>query len=235
MGAVATPPPSPVRVREMPLEERPRERMWQQGTDGLSNAELLAILLRTGNRGCSAVDLADRLLSRFGGIRELLEADLHELTDMPGIGLAKATQVKAAIEFGRRVARMSREARPLLTTPQDVADYMMDRLRFQLKEHFVTLHLDTKGRLIGEEIVSIGSLNASIAHPREIFKLAVKKSAAAIICLHNHPSGDPTPSYEDIEVTRRLVEAGKILGVEVIDHIIIGEDCFVSLKEKGWL
>lgn len=226
---------APVRVREMPKEERPRERMLAQGTDAMSNAELLAILLRTGNRGVSAVDLADRLLSRFGGIRELLEAELQELTDMPGIGLAKATQVKAAIEFGRRVARMSREARPLLTTPQEVADYMMDRLRFQLKEHFVTLHLDTKGRLIGEEIVSIGSLNAAIAHPREIFKTAIKKSAAAIICLHNHPSGDPTPSYEDIELTRRLVEAGQILGVEVIDHIVIGENCYLSLKEKGWI
>jgi DNA repair protein RadC len=224
-----------VRVREIPREDRPRERLHRHGPDRLSNAELLAILLRTGTSGCSSVDLAERLLKKFGSIGNLIDADLRELTSIGGIGPAKAAQLKAAIELGRRIARHKAEARPVLTSPEDAAEYMMDRLRYQLREHFVVLHLDTKNRLLGEEIVSIGSLDTSIAHPREIFKTALKRSAASIICLHNHPSGDPTPSYEDIEVTRRLVEAGKILGVEVLDHIIIGEQCFFSMKEKGWM
>jgi len=225
----------PVLVREIPAEDRPRERLLNQGVEALSNSELLAILLRTGTRGCSAVDLADRMLKQFGGIGKLIEADLQELIDLPGMGLAKATQVKAAIELGRRVARLSRETSPRFLEPQDTADYLMDRLRFLRKEHFVVLHLDTKNRLIGEETVSIGSLDTAIVHPREIFKTAVKRSAASIICAHNHPSGDPMPSFEDIEVTRRLVEAGRILGVEVLDHVVIGENCYVSIKEKGWM
>jgi DNA repair protein RadC len=225
----------PVMVREIPPEDRPRERMLLYGEESLSNAELLAILLRTGSRGCSAVDLAEQILRRIGGIRNLVDVDLKELTSLPGIGPAKATELKAAIEIGRRVARIKSEARPKFDSPADAANYMMDRLRFHLKEHFVVLHLDTKNRLIGEEIVSIGSLNSSIAHPREIFKTALKRSAASIICLHNHPSGDPTPSFDDVKVTKRLVEAGKILGVDLLDHIIIGENCYISMQEKGWL
>jgi len=225
----------PVLVREIPERDRPRERLQQQGVEALSNSELLAILLRTGTRGCSAVDLADRILKQFGGIGKLIDADLQELINLPGMGLAKATQVQAAIELGRRVARHHRETSPRFLQPQDTADYLMDRLRFLPKEHFVVLHLDSKNRLIGEEIASVGSLDTAIVHPREIFKTAVKRSAASIICAHNHPSGDPTPSFEDIEVTRRLVEAGRILGVEVLDHVVIGENCYVSIKEKGWM
>jgi len=224
-----------LRVHDFPPEERPRERMHRHGAESLSNAELLAILLRTGTRGCSAVNLAEQVLSRFGSLGNLLQADPQELKDVIGIGPAKAAQLLAAIELGRRVSRYASNTRPLLNSPEEAAAYMMDRLRFQLKEHFVVLHLDAKHRLLGEEIVSIGSLNASIAHPREIFKTALKRSAAAIICMHNHPSGDPMPSYEDIEVTRRLVEAGNILGIGVIDHIIIGENCYLSMKEKGWM
>lgn len=225
----------PVLVRDVPVEERPRERLLQHGAERLSNAELLAILLRTGTPGCSAVHLADRLLRRFGSVVDLIDADLQELIDMPGIGLAKATQLKAAIELGRRISRHVGEARPQISTAEDAAAYMMDRLRFERKEHFVALHLDTQNRLIGEEVVSVGSLDASIVHPREIFKTALKRSAASIICLHNHPSGDPTPSFADVEVTRRLVEAGELLGVQVLDHIVIGENRYCSLKEKGWL
>ncbi|MGZ4111273.1 MAG: RadC family protein [Tumebacillaceae bacterium] len=228
-------PHEPVLIRQIPQEDRPRERMLFRGAETLNNAELLAILLGTGSKGCSAVDLADRMLKHFGGAHKLVEADLKELIDMPGIGLAKATQLKAAIEFGRRIVRMSSADRPQFLTPTDAAAYMMDRLRFERREHFIVLHLDSKNRLIGEEIVSIGTLDASIVHPREIFKTALKRSAASIICLHNHPSGDPTPSFEDVEVTGRLVEAGQLLGVEVLDHIVIGENCFLSMKEKGWM
>lgn len=226
---------SPALVREIPPEDRPRERLRQVGPEQMSNVELLAILLRTGARGRSAVDLAELILKRFGSLRQLLDADLQELTEIPGVGLAKAAQLKAAIEVGRRVARLSSAVRPQILTAHDAADYMMDRLRFQLKEHFVTLHLDAKRHLIGEEIVSIGSLDSTVAHPREIFKTAIKRSASAIICLHNHPSGDPTPSYEDLEVTRRLLECGRILGVDVLDHIVIGSHSFCSMREKGWL
>ncbi|MBL0387058.1 DNA repair protein RadC [Tumebacillus sp. ITR2] len=226
---------SSVLVREIPVEDRPRERLRQVGPEQMSNAELLAILLRTGSRGRSAVNLAEQVLKRFGSIRELLDADLQELTEIPGVGLAKAAQLKAAIEVGRRIARNSNTTRPQFLTARDAAEYMMDRLQFQLKEHFVALHLDAKRRLIGEEIVSVGSLDSTVAHPREIFKTAIKRSASAIICLHNHPSGDPTPSYEDLEVTRRLIECGRILGVDVLDHIVIGSHSFCSMREKGWL
>jgi DNA repair protein RadC len=220
-------------VRDVPVDERPRERMMQAGAEALSNQELLAILLRTGTGGRSVLDLAEQILVRFDGIRTLVDAKLEELMAVPGIGPAKAVQLLAAIELGRRIARMKKERTVVIRCPQDVSDLLMDRLRFQTQEHFVVLLLDTKNRVIAEETVSIGSLNASIVHPREVFKPALKRSAASIICAHNHPSGDPTPSREDLEVTARLVEAGRLLGIEVLDHVVIGDHRYISLKEKG--
>jgi DNA repair protein RadC len=205
----------------------------RMGSDSLSNAELLAILLRTGSSGQSVIGLAEHLLARFGGLRSLMEADIQELVAIPGMGPAKAVQLQAAIEVGRRIARLSREPAATIRSPQDVADLLMDRLRFEKKEHFIVIHLDTKNQVIGEEVASIGSLDSSIVHPREIFKSALKKSSASIICVHNHPSGDPTPSREDILVTKRLFEVGQLMGIEVLDHVIIGEHRFTSLKEKG--
>lgn len=222
-----------VLVRDVPLEERPRERLMQLGGAGLSNAELLAILLRTGSNGQSVIGLAEQLLSRFGGLRSLMEAEIQELIQIPGMGPAKAIQLQAAFEVGRRIARLSRQPAATIRSPQDVADLLMDRLRFEKKEHFLVIHLDTKNQVIGEEVASIGSLDSSIVHPREIFKSALKKSSASIICAHNHPSGDPTPSREDILVTKRLSEVGQIMGIEVLDHVIIGEQRFVSMKEKN--
>ncbi|MFC4767903.1 RadC family protein [Effusibacillus consociatus] len=222
-----------VLVRDVPAEERPRERMIRDGASSLSNVELLAILLRTGSNGQSVLGLAEQLLSRFGGLRSLMEADFHEIIDIPGMGPAKALQIQAAIEIGKRIARLSREPLTVIRSPQDVADLFMDRLRFEKKEHFVVIHLDTKNQIIAEEVASIGSLDSSIVHPREIFKTALKKSSASIICVHNHPSGDPTPSREDILVTKRLAEVGQIMGIEMLDHIVIGEQRFVSLKEQG--
>lgn len=221
-----------VLVRDVPVEERPRERLMQLGSAGLSNAELLAILLRTGSNGQSVIGLAEQLLSRFGGLRSLMEAEIQELIQIPGMGPAKAIQLQAAFEVGRRIARLSRQPAATIRSPQDVADLLMDRLRFEKKEHFLVIHLDTKNQVIGEEVASIGSLDSSIVHPREIFKSALKKSSASIICVHNHPSGDPTPSREDILVTKRLAEVGQIMGIEVLDHVIIGEQRFVSMKEK---
>ncbi|UOF92940.1 DNA repair protein RadC [Fodinisporobacter ferrooxydans] len=220
-------------VRDFPLEERPRERLLKYGVEQLSNVELFALILRTGASGVSVIDMSEQLLAKFGGLRQILDADLNELMSLPGVGFTKAAQIQAAIELGRRTARTSRQDLVVIRSPQDVSNLLMDRLRFLTKEHFITLHLDTKNQIIGEDTVSIGSLNASIVHPREIFKPVLKRSAASIICVHNHPSGDPTPSREDIDVTARLVEAGRILGIDVLDHIILGDQRFISLKEKG--
>jgi DNA repair protein RadC len=224
---------SSLMLRDFPTEERPRERLLKYGVEQLTNAELLALILRTGSAGMSVIEMAERILSRFGGLREIVEADVEELMKLPGVGLTKASQIQAAIELGRRTTRTRREDLVVIRSPQDVSNLLMDRLRFQTKEHFLTLHLDTKNQIIGEDLVSIGSLNASIVHPREIFKPVLKRSAASIICVHNHPSGDPTPSREDIDVTRRIVEAGNILGIDVLDHVIIGDQKYASLKELG--
>lgn len=214
-------------------EEGPRERLLRLGPAVLRNDELLSIIMQSGNRGNSVYELAHRVLVEVNGIYGLLDAEVEELTSIPGIGVAKALQIAAAVEFGRRIVHKPMEIRTQIRSADDAAEYVMDRLRHLKKEHFVTLHLDTKHCVIGEDVASIGSLDASIVHPREIFKVAVKRSASAILCLHNHPSGDPTPSPEDVAVTRRLCEAGKVLGIDVLDHIVVGDGRFVSLKALG--
>lgn len=214
--------------------ERPRERMLRSGASVLSTSELIALLIGTGTKGESALVVAERILACTGGtLSDLIDADPSELTTVPGVGQAKAITVLAAVELGRRIQSAKYGDLRKIGSPEDAASYLMEKLRYLRKEHFVAIHLNTKHQILGEEVVSIGSLNASIVHPREIFKTAVKRSAAAIICAHNHPSGDPTPSEEDVEVTHRLVSAGKILGVEVLDHIVIGDNRYISLRERG--
>ncbi|MDI3256555.1 MAG: DNA repair protein RadC [Kyrpidia sp.] len=220
-------------VKDVPPAERPRERLLTFGPEPLTNAELLAILLRTGSQGRSALELAQRLLTRFEGLAGLLEADSRELMEESGMGPAKATQILAALELGRRVQRVDRSALAPIHSPKDVAARLMERLQFLQKEHFVVLHLDTKHRVLGEEVVSVGTLNASLVHPREIFRTAVKRSAAAVVCAHNHPSGDPTPSPEDVDVTKRVLEAGRIIGIDLVDHVVIGRGTYVSMRELG--
>ncbi|MET1180027.1 MULTISPECIES: DNA repair protein RadC [Bacillales] len=222
-------------IRDYPKEERPRERFLQDGPQSLSNQELLALLLRTGSREESVLQLSGRLINSFKGLRLLKEASVEELTVIKGIGEAKAIQILASVELGRRINNLNDQDRYVIRSPEDGANYCMEEMRFLSQEHFVCLYLNTKNQVLQKTTVFIGSLNASIVHPREIFKEAFKRSAASIICLHNHPSGDPSPSREDIEVTKRLVECGKIIGIEVLDHIIIGEHKYVSLKEKGYL
>ncbi len=222
-------------IRDFPQDERPRERFIQHGPQSLSNHELIAILLRTGTKDESVLQLSNRLLSHFEGLRQLKSATLEEITAIKGIGSAKAIQVLAAIEIGRRVTSLTFADRYVIRSPEDGAKYVMDEMRFLSQEHFVCLYLNTKNQVLHKHTVFIGSLNASIVHPREVYREALKRSAASIICLHNHPSGDPTPSREDIEVTRRLSESGKIIGVDLLDHLIIGENKFVSLKEKGYV
>jgi DNA repair protein RadC len=220
-------------LRDVPHEERPRERMMQYGPHALSNAELLAILLRTGTIQESAVHLAARLLKQCGGLRGLVDMSLHQLTELKGIGEAKALQIQAGIELGRRLSRSAMSDAVVIRSPHDVAALLSEDLRYLQKEHFVCLFLNTKNHVIAQETLSMGSLNASIVHPREVFRAAIKRSSASIICVHNHPSGDPTPSPEDVQITERLVQAGEIVGIEVLDHVIIGDRRFVSLKEHG--
>lgn len=222
-------------IKDLPLEERPREKLRLLGAEALSNAELLAILLRSGTARESAVQLAGRLLSRSRGLRALPDLSLEEMEEIKGVGPAKAVMIKAALELGRRLATTPREESGSITNPRQAAELFMEELRYKKKEYFKVLLLNTKNHVISKEEVSIGSLNASIVHPREIFAVPLRKSAASVILVHNHPSGDPSPSREDLEVTRRLVDAGNILGIPVRDHIIIGDGCFFSFKEKGLL
>ncbi|WP_010498624.1 RadC family protein [Paenibacillus elgii] len=222
-------------LRDVPSEDRPRERMMLYGAQALSNAELLAILLRTGTYQESAVHVAQRLLLECGGLRMLTDMSMEQLTEIKGIGEAKALQIQAGIELGRRLARSTMNETVTIRSPQDVAALLMEDLRYLQKEHFVCLFLNTKNHVIGQETLSMGSLNASIVHPREVFRAAIKRSSASIVCAHNHPSGDPTPSPEDVEITKRLVQAGEIVGIDVLDHIVIGDKRYVSLKELGFM
>ncbi|MCU9592871.1 DNA repair protein RadC [Caldibacillus thermolactis] len=222
-------------LKDFPKDERPRERFIKLGPQNLSNQELIAIILRTGTKAESVIQLAQRLIKEFEGLRMLKDATLEELTKIKGIGKAKAIQLLAAVELGRRINSLTNEERYAIRSPEDGANYVMDEMRFLNQEHFVCLYLNTKNQVIHKQTIFIGSLNASIVHPREVFREAFRRSAASIICLHNHPSGDPTPSREDIEVTRRLKECGRMIGIEILDHIIIGDKKYVSLKEKGYL
>lgn len=220
-------------LRDLPHEERPRERMMQYGAESLSHAELLAILLRTGTRNESAITLAQRILNQVGQLRHLHDMSITELTEIRGIGDAKALQLKAGLELGRRMSRSCLEVALQIRRPQDAADLLMESMRYYDKEHFICLFLNTKNRIIAQETITIGILDASLVHPREVFKAALKCGSASIICAHNHPSGDPTPSPEDVALTRRLVEAGDIVGIELLDHLVIGDNQYVSLKERG--
>ncbi|MDZ5712359.1 DNA repair protein RadC [Jeotgalibacillus sp. HH7-29] len=228
-------PQKTLMIRDYHDEDKPRERFINQGPQSLSNQELIAILLRTGSKEESVINLANKLLQEFNGLRSLKEASFDEMTSIKGIGHAKAVQVLAAVEVGRRIANITFEDRFTIRSPEDGATFLMNEMRFLTQEHFVALYLNTKNQIIHQQTIFIGSLNSSIVHPREVFKEAFKRSAASIICAHNHPSGDPSPSKEDIDVTRRLVECGKMIGIEVLDHLIIGEKKYVSLKEKGYM
>lgn len=220
-------------IRDVVREEQPRERLLLEGAGSLSNRELLAVLLRTGSKEETVLKLSDKILHQFDGLRMLKDATLEELISIHGIGISKASQLMAAFELGRRMVRLEYQNRYSIRSPEDCAKYMMEEMRFLQQEHFVCLYLNTKNQVIHRQTIFIGSLNTSIVHPREVFTEAFRRAAASIICLHNHPSGDPTPSREDIAVTKRLVECGQIIGIEVLDHIIIGDHKFVSLKEKG--
>ena len=220
-------------IKDLPEEERPRERLTRYGASVLSNAELLAILLRTGTKEESAISLAHRILVQEQGLRYLADSNVEQLSAINGIGKAKAAQIKAAIELGKRLAAFEPGADKPLKCPQDVAALLMEEMRYLKKEHMKLVLLNVKCNLISVEEISVGSLNASIVHPREVFNPAIRKSSASIIMVHNHPSGDPSPSSEDVSITARIAEAGKLIGIELVDHIIIGDGKYISMKEKG--
>ncbi|MFM1652352.1 DNA repair protein RadC [Brevibacillus sp. B_LB10_24] len=221
-------------MKNVPMYERPRERLLHKGAGQLADAELLAILLRTGSEKETAFDLAQRLLSVFGDLQGIVQASHEELRRIKGIGPVKAVELHAALELGRRLVQRPQKRRVAIRLPRDVAELMMPEMQHLTQEHFVCLYLNTKNQVIGKQTVFVGSLDASIVHPREVFKEAIKRSSASIICLHNHPSGDPTPSREDIAVTRTLREAGDLIGIALLDHVIIGDGRYVSLKEQGY-
>jgi len=220
-------------LKDLPAEERPRERLHAYGARALTTAELIAILIRTGNAQRSAVSLGEFLLAEFGSIQGVATASAEQLAAVKGLGTAKAAQIKAAIEFGNRLSLFTEEGRPSIGGPRDVSNLLMPDLRYQKKEHLKSLLLDTKNRVLAIKTVSIGDLSSSIVHPREVYKDAVLASAASIIIAHNHPSGDPTPSAEDVAVTKRLIQSGEIMGIDLLDHIVLGDGTFVSLKERG--
>jgi len=221
-------------VREWPETERPRERLIKHGAETLSDAQLLAIVLRTGSNGNTVIDTAIQLLQEFGGLKGIDEASVSELKKFKGLGIAKISQIKASFELGRRLLSQRVEEK-IFNSAETVFRYFYPKINRLKKEVFITLLLDTKLKLIKEVKVSEGTLNQSLIHPREIFKEAVKESAYAMILLHNHPSGDPTPSEQDIEITKKLRKASEILEIPVLDHVIIGSGKYFSMKEKGIL
>lgn len=221
------------RISDIPEGERPRERFKEIGATGMSQRELLAIILRSGTEGLSALSLADELLRMFSGLNGLARASLDELQRVHGIGPVKAIEIKAALELGKRMALSAQDARPQVKTPADAAQLLMLHMGLLEQEEVRTLLLDTRNRVMGMPMIYRGSLNATSMRVGEVFREAIRVNCASIIVAHNHPSGDPTPSAEDIQVTRALVQAGKLLHIEVLDHIIIAHNRYVSLKERG--
>jgi DNA repair protein RadC len=220
-------------IHDFPLGERPRERLQHYGPTALSNAELLAILLRVGTRGENAVALGTRMLRDFGGLPGLAKASFNDLSSVKGVSTAKIAQVKAALEIGRRLLLAAPDARPQITSPIDAANLLMLEMGSLEQENLRAILLDTKNRVLTSPTIYVGNVNSSIIRVAEVFREAVRENATSIIIAHNHPSGDPTPSPEDVQVTRSIVEAGELLGIEVLDHIVIGHQRFVSLKERG--
>ncbi|MFQ5684452.1 MAG: DNA repair protein RadC [Candidatus Binatia bacterium] len=224
-------------IKEWPEEDRPREKLLNKGAEALTDAELLAIILRTGNAstGESALDHARLLLGHFGGLRGVDEAPPNELKSVKGIGPAKTAQLKAGLEIARRLRRSKWKAGESLRSSEDVFRYFQERLAKKKHEIFYVVLLTNKNRKIREVKISEGSLTASLVHPREVYNPVIRESAAAVIFVHNHPSGDPTPSPEDREITHRLKEVGEVMGVRVLDHVVIGHDGYFSFNDRGIL
>ena len=229
-----------IRIKDLPDSERPRERLVANGADALKNSELIAILLRTGMKGVSAIQVAEQLLQKFGSLDNLSRASLGDLRQVKGVGRDKAIALKSAFTLARRMAMELRQDGPVLDNPENVAMLLREENRAYEVEHFQVVLLNTRRKLIRVDQISQGTLDTILVHPREVFKAAISASAAALILVHNHPSGDPTPSEADVKVTRDLIRAGQLLKIEVIDHVILGRASaerakdYASLKELGY-
>lgn len=225
--------PRAVKISDLPAHERPRERLFRAGEKALNDRELLAILLGSGTREMSALGLADQMLAREGSLRTLATRRPEELRKIEGVGTAKAARLRAAFELARRLPLQAQQERVAIRHPGDVAALLMADMRDRDREVFKIVMLDTKHRILFIDTLSVGDLSGTLVHPRELFKNVIRHSSAAIILVHNHPSGDPEPSPEDLDLTARILAGGRLLGIEVLDHIIIGDNTYVSLKERG--
>lgn len=225
-----------MRVTDLPVDDRPREKLLLRGTQALSDTELLAVMLRTGTKGKTVIDVSRELLSKYQNLACLGSVTVAALQKIAGIGKDKAATLAAAFEISRRVYNQNKiKLEKKISSPQDVADILIPVLRDEVKEKFIVICLNSANKIIRYEVISVGNLNSSIVHPREIFKVAIDNNSANIILCHNHPSGNPEPSSEDISVTKKLVEAGKIMDIQVFDHIIIADQTYVSFVEKRLL
>ncbi|MCH7773086.1 MAG: DNA repair protein RadC [Bacteroidetes bacterium] len=223
-------------VKDLPLDDRPREKLILRGPQNLSDAELLAILLRTGMKGKSVLTIAQEIINKEKNLSNLASRSLDSLTKEAGIGKDKAATLLAAFEMSRRIQSQSKLfSNKKITSPKDIAEIFIPILRDEVKEKFIVVCLNSANKVIKNETISIGNLNSSVVHPREIFKVAIDSLSASIILIHNHPSGNPEPSNEDISITKKIVEAGKIMDIPVFDHIIIAGDTFTSFVEKRLL
>ena len=220
-------------VRDLPRQERPRERLQKFGPEALSAQELLALVIGRGIPKKSVMNIAQELLAKFGNVKAIGQATIEELSQIKGIGLAKAAQIKACFELGRREELEPEFKNFDIKDPETVVKAIRASIKDKAKEHFKLILLNPRNKIIGISTISIGILNASLVHPREVFKDAIMHTAASVVLAHNHPSGDPEPSEDDLKITKKLVDSGKILGIEVLDHIVIGKNNFCSFKERG--
>lgn len=223
-----------MRVKDLPSSERPYEKFEMYGPSTLSDAELLAIIIRSGSRKERSIELAQRILGiKKQGIRGIYDLSLDDLQQVPGIGRVKSIQIKAIAELSKRISKYNAEAKLKISSPGSIATLYMEEMRYLQQEHLKIVFLDTKNQIITDKFLTVGTVNASLINPREVFIQALRHNAVHVILLHNHPSGDPAPSREDISITRRVIEAGDIIGIKLLDHIIIGDGNYISLKERG--
>lgn len=220
-------------IHDLPQDERPRERLAKHGTEALSSTELLAIILGNGTRGMSVLHLAQQLLSHFGGLEKLVDATIAELCQIRGIGKAKALQLQSVFGLCKRMKSVTEEKKPIIDSPWHVYQLLKDTIALEKQEHFVVIMQDARGCMIKYEVVAMGTLTETLVHPREVFYPAIRNKAAAILVAHNHPSGDPEPSTEDLEITEKLYEAGLLMDIPLLDHIILVPQRFISLRERG--
>ena len=227
-------PPWHYSIQQLPLEDRPRERLLRTGPESLATAELIAIILGSGSKTKPILQLAQEVIARFGSLRNLAEASLAELQEIKGIGIAKALQLKAALNLGMRAAKHTKQPKYLIEHPSHAYHLLKDELEHAQREHFIAILQDTKGYVICHEVISIGNLSQTLVHPREVFHAAIRHRAASLIAVHNHPSGDPTPSSQDLLLTQTLIDASKLLSIPLNDHIIIGYEKYHSFRQQGF-